>query len=294
MLSARAAARTTRILLLGLLLPALAYSALLAYVYAIQDQLSYQPRREFINQPRGYQLPATEHRLTTADGQRLFAWHIQAADSDHAYTLLYMHGNGGNVSYTLPALREFYQLGLNVFVFDYRGYGQSTGQPSEPGLHTDAQAAYRYLTEELQVPPERVILYGRSLGGGVAGELATRVPAAALIIESSFRSAWSVGAEIYWYLPVRWLARNRFETEERFRSLAGRLTQAGAGDGDLPVLILHGRQDRLIPPMHGRALYAAAPTRRKKFVELDGGHNNLLAVSRAGYRASLREFLAQL
>lgn len=275
-----------------LLIPALGYAALLAYVYAIQDQLTYQPRHEFISQPRDYSLRAVSHRFPTSDGETLFAWHVPAGESRRNLTLLYMHGNGGNVSCALPAVREFHRLGLDVFIFDYRGYGQSSGQPFEAGLYQDARAAYQYLTRNLGVPPEHVLLYGRSLGGGVASELATRTASAGLILESSFTSAWAVGAELYWYLPVRWLAKSRFETAARFRE-HGRLPDAQRR-GDLPVLIIHGQQDRLIPPTHGRELFASVQSSRKVLLEVDGGHNSVLATSREAYLAGLRDFLSAL
>ncbi len=279
-----------------LLIPTLGYAALLTYVYAVQDQLTYQPRVGFLRQPGDYSLPATSHRFATSDGETLFAWHVPAPRENAGsvdrpgLTLIYMHGNGGNVSYTLPAVRELHRLGLGVFVFDYRGYGQSSGQPSEAGLYRDATAAYQYVTRSMGVPPERVLLYGRSLGGGVAGELATREASAGLIIESSFTSAWAVGAELYWYLPVRLLAKSRFETAARFREQA--LVNARAGD--LPVLIVHGQQDRLIPPAHGRELFASVDSSRKTLLEVDGGHNSVLATSRDAYLAGLRDFIGRL
>jgi pimeloyl-ACP methyl ester carboxylesterase len=175
--------------------------------------------------------------------------------------ILYLHGSSGNVAtpgYN-KAWAEFHRLGLGVMAVDYRGYGHSGGVPSEAGLYLDAEAAYRYLTSDLHVPPARIIIYGYSLGSAVAIDLASRFPAAGLIVEGAFLSIPARGAELYPFLPVAWLAHNRFASVDKM----GRVT--------MPKLFIHARGDTVVPIAHGRRLFelAHAP---KYFQEVAGGH----------------------
>jgi len=175
--------------------------------------------------------------------------------------ILYFHGASGNVS-TLgynEAWSKFRRLGLGVVAVDYRGYGESTGTPSEAGLYQDADAAYSYLVNRMHVPPQRVLIYGYSLGSAVAIDLASRVPAAGLMVEGAFLSIPARGAELYPYLPVGWLAHNRFASVDKIGRVA------------MPKLFIHARQDTIVPIRHGRKLFelAAAP---KVLQEVSGGH----------------------
>ncbi|MEQ9363205.1 MAG: alpha/beta hydrolase [Leptospirales bacterium] len=266
----------------------LAYAALVGYVYAVQDRLAFYPLSEHSQTPADFGLAPENHTVGTADGERLDAWFFSAGSD--SYVLLYSHGNAGNLSHNLASVRQLRRLGLSVFIYDYRGYGRSTGHPDEAGLYRDAEAAYLYLRESLGVPAERVILFGRSLGGALAVHLAVREPARALILESTFTSAVDLGAELYWYLPVSLLARNRFESLRRLSA-----TELKDPDGaPVPLLVIHGRQDRLIPFAHGRRLYQAARTTRKNLLEIKGGHNDGFLVSKRDYEAAFVEFIRGL
>jgi hypothetical protein len=167
---------------------------------------------------------------------------------------------------------------LSVFIVDYRGYGQSEGRPTEQGTYLDADAAWRYLVEERQVPPSEIVLFGRSLGGAVASWLAQNYTPRALILESTFTSIADVGAASYPFLPVRLLSRLQYNTLKRMPDI------------DCPVLIVHSPEDRLIPYAHGRRLFEAAQE-PKEFLTIKGGHNDGFIISAQAYEAKLEEFI---
>jgi fermentation-respiration switch protein FrsA (DUF1100 family) len=185
----------------------------------------------------------------------------------------------GSVGYN-EAWSNFRRMGLGVLAVDYRGYGQSEGEPSEAGLYLDAQAAYRHLTGALGVPAARVLIYGFSLGSAVAIDLATRVPAAGLMVEGAVLSVPDRGAELYPFLPAHWLARNRFASVDKI----ARVT--------MPKLFIHARDDVDIPITHGRRLYELARPPRT-FQEVTGGHASAYKVDPAFFRAVAR-FVAGL
>lgn len=264
-----------------LLLIAGAYLLIVAFVYATQAGMLYLPGvpgRELDATPESLGLGYEDVTLETDDGVRVHGWFVPGA-SDRV--LLYFHGNAGNISHRLYSIREWRDLGLSVFIFDYRGYGESGGKPSEQGLYRDAEAAWRYLADERGVAPGDIILFGRSLGGSVASWLATREQPAALIVESSFTSVPDIGQEVYPWLPVRWLSRFRHPTREH------------VAKATCPVLVVHSRDDEIIPFHHGEAIYDAA-NEPKRFLEIRGGHNEGHALSARAYREGMLEFLNSL
>jgi fermentation-respiration switch protein FrsA (DUF1100 family) len=205
------------------------------------------------------------------------------ADSATGYWLLICHGNAGNISevgrpYHYAGLRA---LGLSLFAFDYRGYGESEGMPSEAGLYRDADAAYRYLRETMAVPPSRIVVFGHSLGSAVAVELVSRVPAAGLVLDGALTSVIERAQELFPYAPVRWVARSRYPSIER----VGRLS--------LPKLFLHAQGDEVIPLAHGRRLFEAA-AEPKEFVALRGGHGDAFEVDSAAYFGAIGRFVSAL
>jgi hypothetical protein len=205
------------------------------------------------------------------------------AGSGSGYWLLICHGNAGNIS---EAGRPFHYaglraLGLSLFAFDYRGYGESEGVPTEQGLYRDADAAYRYLRDTLEVPAERVVVFGHSLGSAVAVELVGRVPAAGLVLDGALTSVVERAQELFPYAPVRWIAASRYPSIER----VGALT--------IPKLFLHARDDEVVPFVHGRRLFeAAAPP--KQFVPLQGGHGDAFEADSAAYFGAIGRFVAEL
>jgi len=214
--------------------------------------------------------------LASSDGVQIHGWWIPAPDNRG--TVLFCHGNAGNIGHRLDSIRIFNQLSLNVFIFDYRGYGKSTGSPSEEGTYRDAAAAYIYLRNVRMLEPEKIIIFGRSLGGAIAVELAGEREAGALICESSFTSAVEMGKVIFPFLPVNLLVFDKYDSISRIGNLA------------LPKLFIHSRKDDLIPFEQGERLYraAAAP---KEFLEIRGGHNEGFLDSEEIYIQSIDDFI---
>jgi fermentation-respiration switch protein FrsA (DUF1100 family) len=221
--------------------------------------------------------------ITTEDSVRLVGWRMGDPGASAARWLLMFHGNGGDISHGgrqehYAALRE---LGLNLLTFDYRGYGESEGEPSERGVYRDADAAYAYLRDSLGVPADRILIFGHSLGSAVAVDLASRVPSAGLILEGAFTSVPDVGQRTYFFVPVRLMARNRFDAAEKIARVSA------------PKLFLHATADEVIPFDLGERLYELAPG-PKHFVRLDGGHNDAYSADSAAYFGGVAEFLGRL
>lgn len=258
------------------------YAGLALYLYAFQARHVYfpdLPSREVEATPADLGLVYESLKLQTADGDTLAAWFIPAPQPRG--TLLYLHGNGGNIGHRLDPIAVFHQLGLNILIFDYRGYGTSTGRPNEAGTYEDALAAWTYLTERRRISAKEIVLFGESLGGSIGAWLAARHPPAALMIYASFTSAPDMAQQLYPFLPARLLTRYRYDTR---RALA---------EVRCPVLILHSREDEIIPFSHGQALYAAA-NEPKRLLELRGGHNDALLIDRETYARGVGEFLSSL
>lgn len=263
-----------------------AYVILVLIVRAMEPRLVFAPgsARRLTPPPAALGLDPEPVRFRAEDGVNLAAWVMRPpAGTAGARWLLICHGNGGNLSEAGRAdhYAGLRALGVGIFAFDYRGYGESEGTPDEHGVYLDAVAAYRYLHDTLGVPPRRIVLFGHSLGSAVAVELATREPAAGLILDGALLSAVARGQEIYPWLPVRLIARNRFESDKKI----GRLT--------LPKLFLHARADDVVPIDHGRRLFALAPE-PKRFVPLAGGHGDAFVVDSAAYYGAIAAFLGGL
>jgi len=195
--------------------------------------------------------------------------------------LLFLHGNAGNISHRLDSLRLFNSLGLNVLIFDYSGYGKSGGTASEQQTYADARVAWNYLTRTRGVAAGKIVIFGRSLGAGVATWLATQETPAGLILESAFTSVPALAQKFYPIFPVRWLARIRYDNAARLPTV------------DCPVLIAHSRDDELIPIGHGRELFGLA-REPKTFLPMVGGHNDGFFVSGPSYRAGILQFIEGL
>ncbi|MFB6259845.1 MAG: alpha/beta hydrolase [Thiohalorhabdaceae bacterium] len=259
----------------------LGYLGVVAAVYWSQDRLLYlphQPSRAISATPEAVGLGYQEVTLTAADGVRLHGWYVPAAAERGV--VAFFHGNAGNIGHRLETLRLLNDLGLATLIIDYRGYGRSEGQPSEAGTYRDADAVWHHLTEERDIDPARIVLFGRSLGAAIAARLAARHTPGALVLESPFTSVPELAAEIYPYLPVRWLSRYRYATAD-YAARAG-----------CPLLVIHSSDDDIVPIAHGRAVYqhAAGP---KRFLELTGGHNAGFIESYRTYREGWAAFLAE-
>ncbi|RJP34245.1 MAG: alpha/beta hydrolase [Candidatus Omnitrophota bacterium] len=212
--------------------------------------------------------------FNTKDHIRLHGWYVPA-DAPIA-SLLFCHGNGGNITYRVDSLRQFHSIGLNTFIFDYRGYGKSEGKLSEKGTYTDAAAAFEWLQN--RNPDLPLILFGRSLGAAIAIDLAMNVKANALICESGFTSIADRGQELFPFLPVRLINTIRYDSIAKIPSIT------------IPLLVIHSVDDEIIPIHHGQKLFDAAPE-PKEFLTIHGGHNDGFFLSETEYLQGIAEFL---
>ncbi|MCC7290791.1 MAG: alpha/beta hydrolase [Phycisphaerales bacterium] len=243
-----------------------------------QSRLVYHPLREMETTPREAGLAYEDVRLTTSDGVRLAAWYVPCGAARGS--VIFCHGNAGNISHRLREIVAWRQLGFHVLVFDYRGFGQSEGLPTEAGTYLDAQAAWQFMTEVKGESPSRIVLAGRSLGGAVAIELASRHLPGALVVESTFTSLPDVGQRVYWYLPVRLLMSYRYDSIRKVGAIR------------CPKLFLHGTEDQLIPISMARRLFdAACPPSR--FIETPGDHGSAGMMADPMYVAQVGQWLDQ-
>ncbi len=247
-------------------------------VYLLQTQLIFRPTRALHATPAALGLGFEDAYIPTADGQRLHAWFVPHTAA--SATVLFFHGNAGNIADRLTTVARLHELGLNVLMLEYRGYGLSSGRPSERGTYADATGAWRYLTVERQHQPSDIIIYGRPLGGAVAIELASRTAPRALIAESTFTSVADIAAEIYPYLPTRLLLRYEYPSVDHIQRVSA------------PILIAHSEDDELIPFRHGQRLLHSAPD-PKRFYRLRGSHNEAFVRSGHAYYRFLDQFVGR-
>lgn len=267
-----------RMLLKLVIFMAAGYAALLLLVFFAQSHLIYFPQRNIIFTPAQEGLPYESVMLTSSDKETLQGWFVPAP-AEAKGTILFLHGNAGNISHRRDYLWTFYRLGYNTFIFDYRGYGKSSGSPSEAGTYHDASAAWQYLTEIKAIPPSRIVLFGESLGGAIAAWLAARKDPGALVLASVFTSVPDLAAELYPFLPVHLLSRFQYNTIDYLQSVT------------CPVLIAHSPQDEIVPFWHGQALFQVA-TEPKLFLTLQGGHNEGFIFTRKEWAMALDDFIS--
>lgn len=257
------------------------YGLLLLLTFLFQARLIYFPNvgRELAATPRDAGLDYEDVQLRSADNVVLNGWWVPTRDARGA--VLILHGNAGNISHRIGYLTLFNRLHYATLLIDYRGYGKSGGSPSEEGTYRDAEAAWLHLVETRKVNARDIVIVGESLGGAVATWLAAKYPPRALIIASAFTSVPDLGAQIYPWLPVRLLARIRYDNLDRIAKIAA------------PVLVAHSRDDEIVPFAHGEALFAAA-REPKQFLAMRGGHNDALVFARDEWAAAVAAFLAQV
>lgn len=258
------------LLLLGLVL-------LNSCMYLQQSSMIFFPYATLDQTPAEWGLVYEDVFVDTEDGVRLHGWYIPRHGSKQA--LLFFHGNAGNISHRGASVEIFHRLGLNVFIFDYRGYGKSQGKPDEKGLYKDARAAWRYLSKERGFGQEEIILFGRSLGGAVAAELAAEIQPGGLILESTFSSAKDVANAVFPVLSRLIFLRYDFDTATHVRRVA------------CPVLVLHSPDDEIIPFRLGEKVFQAAKE-PKSFVKMRGDHNSGILMSQPDYERALGVFVS--
>lgn len=239
----------------------------------------YYPSRSLAATPGDFGLKFEDIQFVAEDGVLLHGWWIPCENARGA--LIYCHGNAGNIGDRAWIMADLHRLGVNIFIFDYRGYGKSKGIPTEDGTYRDARAAYEVVRaryEDVDTPP--VMVYGHSLGGAVAVQLAKDKPVRSLVVESSFSSSLDMGRFLYPSLPVGLLLHFRYDSASKAASLT------------IPKLFSHGKPDQVIPYELGRKLFDAA-AEPKRFVELPGDHNDVAWTSSGEYWKALQEFVYQ-
>jgi pimeloyl-ACP methyl ester carboxylesterase len=246
-------------------------------MYLQQPSMIFYPMSEMSRSPADWGLEYEDVTLTTDDMVKLHGWFIPNRNSSKV--LLFFHGNAGNISHRGDSIALFHRLGLNVLIIDYRGYGKSQGTPSEQGLYLDAGAAWRYLTEEKKFTPDRVLIFGRSLGGAVAARLASEVRARGVMLESTFSSARDFANAAFPGLARVLYVRYDFATEKNLKKI------------DYPVLVLHSPDDEIMPFSLGQKVYAAAND-PKHFIEMKGDHNYGFIQSQPDYEREMGKWIA--
>jgi uncharacterized protein len=281
--SPRSLPRRIGMLALGL---GLLYGLACLLLYKFQNRVLFVPTQKIEDTPANYGLTYKEAWLPIGNkGNRIYAWWIPA-ESKTAPTVLYCHGNGHNVGEASELASRFHKLGLSVFAFDYRGYGKSEGEfPSETAVYADAERAWDYLVQDQKIPPKKIVIYGHSLGGAIAINLATHYPeAGGLIVQSSFSSALEMAKRNWWtaVFPVDSLLNQRFDSIHKVPQLK------------IPTLYLHGSADTLIPFEMSQRLFKE--TRSSKQIKLfpGAGHNDLSEVGGAVYTQTVKDFVTQV
>jgi len=257
------------------------YVLLTVALYLMQNRMVFLPNmpgRALTATPEDAGFAYQDVSITTRNGIRLHGWFIPAKQAKA--TVLFLHGNAGNISHRLDSIAIFRELGLDTLIIDYRGYGQSTGKPSEQGTYLDALAAWEYLVSKRGIAPDKIVIFGRSLGAAVASWLAARTTPGAVILESCFTSALDMAYRLYPFLPVRLITRLKYPAKENVKQLSS------------PLLVVHSREDEIIPFDMGQSIFAAAPEPKGMLV-LTGDHNGGFLLNRKQYLAALGKFLDQ-
>ena len=254
------------------------YVAFVLYLYLMQDRLLYPAMRSVERTPAeaGWDY---DELVLPVQGDTTHSWYVPLEGARGV--VLFSHGNAGNIGHRIESVGLLRSLGFSVLLYDYGGYGMSTGRPSEARTHADVHAMWDWLTQEKDYNPEEILLFGRSLGGAVTLQLAAEVQPAAIIVESSFTSVPDIVQDYWPWVPARWLARHVYPSLEHIATVQA------------PVLVIHSPDDDIVPYHHGRALYDAAPE-PKSFGEIRGDHNHGFVDSMDAYRQHWDDFLTPI
>ena len=244
----------------------------------LENSLIFYPTSSMDGSPHELGLPYEDIHFTTEDDVKLNGWFIPSPQGE--FTLLWFHGNAGNISHRLQNIRLIHEkVKTNVFIIDYRGYGRSEGRVSEEGTYKDALAAYHYLRNQKNIPSKRIVIFGRSLGAAVAAHLAVRENALALILETPFASIREMAKAVFPYLPIGPFLRTKYDVLADVK----RVQQ--------PVLVLHGDQDDIVPYVQGKKVFDATSEPKEFYTIRGANHNNTFVVGGDPYFAVLKSFI---
>ncbi len=254
------------------------------YLYFNQRSMIFFPYKDFIATPNHLDLKYMDVVIPLKKNQSIHGWYIEPTDtinSNSDKVILFCHGNAGNISHRLPTLQFLNSIGFKTLIFDYRGYGQSKGELSEESVYQDAEYFYNWLINNKNIKPENIVIFGRSLGGAVAIDLALKVACHSLIIESSFTSAADMGKKIFPFFPIKYILKYKFDSISKVEKLKR------------PILIIHSPDDDIIPYEMGEKLYEKA-SQPKRFLKISGLHNDLSYLNDPEYARTIQEFVGML
>ena len=247
------------------------------FSHIIDRVFVFYPDRKVRFTPEQVGLEYRDLRIGTPDGQILHGWLVEAGPE--APLLLFFHGNAGNIGDRVDNVARLVEVGISVLIFDYRGYGRSTGRPTEEGVYTDGMALYEYALETLGYTPRDVVLFGRSLGTAVAARVASRVEVAGVILESAFTNLKDLAWVHYPFLPGKFLVKGKFNVLEMVKGIRA------------PLLVIHGDRDGLVPMRLGERVFKAVPGPKEFYVIQGAGHNDTDLVGGRPYFERLRSFI---
>ena len=256
---------------------ALIVGLLLSFLRYIETRTLFYPTKEIQAFPDRANLEYQDVVFKTTDNVKITGWFVPCKDAQ--YTILFFHGNAGNISHRIEKLEFFNRLGCSVFIIDYRGYGKSQGRPSEAGFYKDAKAAYNYLLSR-GISANQIIGYGESIGGAVIVDLASEEKMKALILDSTISSVKDMIKCAYPFVPY-WVFSSRFDSESKIKSVK------------IPKLIIHSINDEIVPFQLGKRLYEASPEPRE-FLETYGGHNSSFYEAEDILRSKIGDFIENL
>lgn len=238
----------------------LIYAGICLFMFFLANRFVYLPMSHVEYTPEAHGIDYDSFFLATEDQQKIQVWEVPATGASDKGWMLICHGNAGNLGHRVSLIRDLHEIGYSILIFDYRGYGESTGKPTEAGTYQDLRTVWTYLTVQKGVLPENVVLFGRSLGGAVVAELAENVTCRVAVLESTFTSLAAIASEVYPFLPCRLLLGDAYNTLERIKAFKA------------PVVIMASPDDQLIDISHSKQLFEVA-MKPKEFVYLQGGHN---------------------
>lgn len=248
-----------------------------AFIYFFQDKFVYVPDKQLTVNPGNASLKYDDVELTAKDGTLLHAWYVNAENPKGV--ILFCHGNAGNLSDRVDTVKIFHELEMDVMIFDYRGYGKSEGSPSEKGTYQDAEAAWDYLVQKKEIPPDKIIIVGRSMGGAIAAKLASEKESAGTVIESAFISIPEIAHDLYPFLPlISVFSKIRYPTNDYIKKI------------NTPIMLVHSVDDEIVNIRHGEKNFKDA-NNPKKFIKLSGSHNDCYFNCESVYRKAYKDFI---